>query len=157
MQARRARVAEKRRLSCDTVDLRLELCEGGLNGLEAGAHVDVHLPGGLVRQYSVWDWSPAGDCVNIAVKYEASGRGGSRRCALSRKSGHQLLYGLDDRQVQILIAGIGTTDRADGASAGETQRGFQLYYVVRSGAHAAVDCFTRAAFCKLQFANANDV
>jgi len=153
MQARRARVAEKRRLSCDTVDLRLELCEGGLNGLEAGAHVDVHLPGGLVRQYSVWDWSPAGDCVNIAVKYEASGRGGSQAVhALEQGNlvyvgGPRNNFRLDDRPVhKILIAGgIGATPIVPMARR-LVERGaaFQLYYVVRSGAHAAMDAAFRA-------------
>ena len=42
----------------------------------AGAHVDVHLPGGLTRQYSLVDADT--NRLTIAVKHDATGRGGSR-------------------------------------------------------------------------------
>ncbi|MGH3587402.1 MAG: PDR/VanB family oxidoreductase [Pseudonocardia sp.] len=43
---------------------------------EPGAHVDVHLPSGTVRQYSLCG-DPAGDRWRIAVLREPDGRGGS--------------------------------------------------------------------------------
>lgn len=45
---------------------------------EAGAHVDVHLPGGLVRQYSLIAHDAQTNRYRIAVKCEAQGRGGSK-------------------------------------------------------------------------------
>src|SRR4051794_4896028 len=44
----------------------------------AGAHVDLHLPVGLVRSYSLIGPPEARDRYRIAVKRDAAGRGGSR-------------------------------------------------------------------------------
>jgi vanillate O-demethylase ferredoxin subunit len=44
---------------------------------EPGAHIDVYLPGELLRQYSLWQWDPKGRWGSVAVKREAEGRGGS--------------------------------------------------------------------------------
>lgn len=45
---------------------------------EAGAHLDVHLPNGLVRQYSLINHDVAANRYRIAVKCEEQGRGGSK-------------------------------------------------------------------------------
>ena len=45
---------------------------------EAGAHVELHLPGGLVRQYSLVEHDRKANGWRIAVKREDNGRGGSR-------------------------------------------------------------------------------
>ena len=45
---------------------------------QAGCHVDVALPDGLLRQYSLWRWDQAGNWGSVAVKREDAGRGGSR-------------------------------------------------------------------------------
>ena len=49
----------------------------GLPGYAAGAHVDVHLPGDIVRQYSLCCSSPSGDAWRIAVRRDPQSRGGS--------------------------------------------------------------------------------
>ncbi|MEH6457453.1 MAG: PDR/VanB family oxidoreductase [Cocleimonas sp.] len=54
--------------------------------LEAGAHIDVYLDDGLIRQYSIWDWSEDKIRVSIAVKREDEGNGGSLKM-------HQLKVG----------------------------------------------------------------
>jgi len=43
-----------------------------------GAHIDVHLPGGLVRTYSLCNEPQDNHRYVIAVKHEVAGRGGSR-------------------------------------------------------------------------------
>ncbi|WPH13939.1 PDR/VanB family oxidoreductase [Variovorax paradoxus] len=54
-----------------------------LPGYEAGAHIDVHMPGGFSRQYSLARWSLSNPPSNaassylIGVKREAESRGGS--------------------------------------------------------------------------------
>src|SRR4051812_23680976 len=54
-----------------------------LPGYEAGAHIDVHMPGGFSRQYSLARWSlsnapsHAAASYVIGVKREAQSRGGS--------------------------------------------------------------------------------
>lgn len=44
----------------------------------AGAHVDLHLPNGLVRQYSIANAEEQRDRYVLGVKREAAGRGGAR-------------------------------------------------------------------------------
>lgn len=48
-----------------------------LPAYEAGAHVDVHLPGDIVRQYSLCCSAPSRSAWRIAVKRDAQSRGGS--------------------------------------------------------------------------------
>jgi len=55
--------------------------------LEAGAHLDVYLDDGLIRQYSLWNWSEDKTKVSIAVKREDQGDGGSIKM-------HQLTEGM---------------------------------------------------------------
>ena len=43
-----------------------------------GAHIDLHLPNGIVRQYSLLEPEPSGESYSIAVKRDPASRGGSR-------------------------------------------------------------------------------
>ena len=73
------RVARKQAEALDICSLDLVAADGGvLPAFEAGAHVDVHLPGGLVRQYSLCN--PPGETqrYQIAVLRDAASRGGSQ-------------------------------------------------------------------------------
>ncbi|OHV32791.1 MULTISPECIES: PDR/VanB family oxidoreductase [Pseudofrankia] len=73
------RVADVTRVSADVVLLRLVDPAGApLAEWSAGAHVDVVLPSGLVRQYSLCGLPDDRDGYTIAVRREAQGRGGSR-------------------------------------------------------------------------------
>ncbi len=51
---------------------------GALPAFSAGAHIDVHVPGGSVRQYSLWNSPTETHRYMIAVLNVESGRGGSR-------------------------------------------------------------------------------
>ena len=51
---------------------------GELPSFHPGAHLDVHLPNGLVRQYSLTNGPGLTDVYRIGVKLEPEGRGGSR-------------------------------------------------------------------------------
>lgn len=44
---------------------------------QPGSHIDVHLPNGLIRQYSLCNGPAEGDFYQIAVKLEERSRGGS--------------------------------------------------------------------------------
>ena len=46
----------------------------------AGAHIDLHMPGGLTRQYSLCHNPSAVDAYVIAVKNEATSRGARCYC-----------------------------------------------------------------------------
>jgi vanillate O-demethylase ferredoxin subunit len=50
---------------------------GALPAFSAGSHIDVHLPGGVTRQYSLCNDSPALDVYRIAVLRDPKSRGGS--------------------------------------------------------------------------------
>lgn len=126
----------------------LEAVDGSaLPAYAAGAHLDVHLPNGLLRQYSLCGSDRKAGTYRIAVKREAASRGGSRwmhealrigdtlavgppRCAfaLSEEAGFHLLLG----------GGIGITPLLsmayELAARGEA---FKLAYFVRSEAGTA--------------------
>jgi ferredoxin-NADP reductase len=113
----------------------------------AGAHVDLHLPGGLLRSYSL-----AGDPADrshwlLGVLREATGRGGSRALHDSLRVGELIDVSAPRNAFALasgaphtilLAGGIGVTPlkamahvlAAQGAS-------FELHHCVRSPAHAA--------------------
>lgn len=44
---------------------------------QPGAHIDVHIPGGMIRQYSLWNNSKERNIYRIGVLKDVNGRGGS--------------------------------------------------------------------------------
>src|SRR3954470_21494683 len=56
----------------------------------AGAHIDVHVPNGQVRQYSLCGDPASSSRYTIAVKKEAAGRGGSLSMHSALESGSAL-------------------------------------------------------------------
>jgi vanillate O-demethylase ferredoxin subunit len=118
-----------------------------LPAFTAGAHVDVHLPGGTIRQYSLCNAQDERDRYVVAVKRDANSRGGSswlheqaRVGAILRVSeprNHFMLH--EEAPHSVLIAGgIGITPiacmtrrlRALG-------RSWELHYSVRRRDEAA--------------------
>ena len=72
------RVAGKHQAAEDVVSLELVDPAGGqLPAFEPGAHIDVHLPGGLIRQYSLLNDCRQRSCYRIGVLREPQSRGGS--------------------------------------------------------------------------------
>jgi ferredoxin-NADP reductase len=125
------------------VSCELRATSGALPECPAGAHVDVHLPNGLVRQYSVASARAAS--YVIAVKKEPAGRGGSAYVADNLRIGTVLQigaprqnYALDtDAARSVLIAGgIGITPLIAMARALDAQgRDWVLHYAVREPEH----------------------
>ena len=72
-----------RRLRVEATDVRsfeLVASDGqALQPFEAGAHIDVHLGDGLIRQYSLINTTDTDGSYRIAVKLESNSRGGSQR------------------------------------------------------------------------------
>lgn len=113
----------------------------------AGAHVDVHLPGAIVRSYSL-----AGDPADrqrwvLGVLREKGGRGGSRAMHEKVRVGERLTVGwprnafalVDEAAHTVLIAGgIGITPIKAMAHALKAQgASFELHYCCRSPQNAA--------------------
>ena len=131
------RVVRTSSVSDSVVSVELAAIEGGtLPPWAPGSHVDVTLPGGIVRQYSLCG-DPAGDTWRIAVLREESGRGGSRYICDSLRAGDNLEvgeprnnFGLEDAAGYCFIAGgIGITPLLP-MMARVTQQGLpmRLYY-----------------------------
>jgi vanillate O-demethylase ferredoxin subunit len=137
-----------------------ELCLANgepLPAFTAGAHVDVHLPSGVVRQYSLCNAPQERHRYLIGVLKDPSSRGGSQAMHEFVEQGHTLhiseprnLFPLaGEGATHLLIAGgIGITPML--AMAHELERqgaDFELHYCFRSPDRAAfLDELTRAAF-----------
>lgn len=111
-----------------------------------GAHIDVHLPTGLVRQYSLCGRPQQSDAYVIAVQNAAASRGGSRAMhALQvgdtlRIEGPRNHFPLaqDARHSVLLAGGIGITPLLSMAERlAQTQASFELHYCVRNRERAA--------------------
>lgn len=123
----------------------------------AGSHVDVHLPGGLVRQYSLCNDPSETHRYVIAVLRDKNGRGGSKAVHDLIQEGHKLQISTprnhfalahDARHHLLLAGGIGVTPilcMAERLSAaGES---FDMHYCTRSRERTAFsDRITRSRF-----------
>ncbi len=118
-----------------------------LPAVEAGAHVDVHLPGGIVRSYSL-----AGDPADrsgwtLGVLREPDSRGGSRAMHEAVRVGETLTIGwprnafalaAQARHTVLLAGGIGITPlKAMAHALAGRGASFELHYCTRSAGHAA--------------------
>ena len=117
-----------------------------LPAFAAGAHIDVHLPNGLVRQYSLAGNPATADEYLLCIKKEAHSRGGSRFIHDSLRVGQQLdispprnLFALEDASRYLLLAGgIGITPILAMAETLDRQgKTFALYYYVKNRQQAA--------------------
>jgi vanillate O-demethylase ferredoxin subunit len=136
-------VARKWNEAQDICGFELIAADGSaLPRFSAGSHIDVHLPGGLIRQYSLCNEPESAEHYRIAVLRDENGRGGSRAI-------HDLIAQGDALQISaprnhfplahgapvhlLLAGGIGITPilcMAERLScAGEA---FELHYCARS-------------------------
>ncbi len=115
-----ARVAQRRWATSSVLELVLEAGEDALPEATPGAHVDVTLGDGTVRQYSLVDPAPEGGRrYRIGVKVLADGRGGSRRLAEELALGAPVRLGTPrnlfalaapgQRPIVLVAGGIGIT------------------------------------------------
>jgi ferredoxin-NADP reductase len=145
---RRVRVASIQELATDVLGFELVPVDGrALPTHDAGAHVDIQVPTGLVRQYSLCGEPGATRSYRIAVKKEATGRGGSLSMHADVEVGSVL--GMTTPRnyfplaahgaAHLLIAGgIGITPiYAMARALHAAGRDWTLHYCARSQAHAA--------------------
>lgn len=145
-QLQQVTVAAVYREGHDNVALRLEPTTTALAPFAAGAHVDVHLADGLVRQYSIASAPHQLDHYLLCVKLAAESRGGSRQVCTRLAAGDPLqismprnLFALHDGTRQVLIAaGIGITPLLSMAHALDARgEPFVLHYYVSRRADVA--------------------
>jgi ferredoxin-NADP reductase len=114
---------------------------------EPGAHIDLHLPNGLVRQYSLLNPEPDGSSYTVGIKRDPASRGGSRYVHDELRVGKTLKIGAPRNNfplvesashVVLLAGGIGITpiwcmvQRLH-----KLGRAWKLYYACRSRADMA--------------------
>ncbi|MGB0902853.1 PDR/VanB family oxidoreductase [Halocynthiibacter sp.] len=155
-----AQLTRKTQLSPDTYDFRFEKQYGSFEGLEPGAHIDIHLSSDLVRQYSVWKWDADATALHVAVKIEDQGRGGSlamhalEEGAIAQLGGPRNHFHLEENSShKLLVAGgIGATPIFAMAQALKNQGAdFQLLYLTRSKDFAAFDTAFQALELRDQY------
>ncbi len=139
------RVARKWLTVVDVVALELEAVEGILPTVQPGAHIDVHLPDGMIRQYSLVNEPGEQDVYRIGVKLEPESRGGSRWIhdslsvgdVLTMAGPHNNFALRRDARLTLLIAGgIGITPLLSMArSLSRSGLGFELHHFVRGPEH----------------------
>jgi len=136
-------VARRRDEALDIASFELRGEDGGpLPAFEAGSHVDVHLPNGLVRQYSLCNDPRETHRYMIAVLRDEAGRGGSKAVHDQLREGERLRISTprnhfalarDASHHLLLAGGIGVTPilcmAEQLASAGES---FDMHYCTRS-------------------------
>jgi ferredoxin-NADP reductase len=129
-----------------SVDLR-PMAGETLPAFEAGAHIDLHLPGGLVRSYSLANDSNERQRYLLGILKDKASRGGSRAVHEQLRVGMVLTIGAprnnfplhEDADHSVLIAGgIGITPILSMAQRLQALgRSFEVIYLARSRAAAA--------------------
>jgi ferredoxin-NADP reductase len=114
----------------------------------AGAHIDLHLPNGLIRSYSLLNSQEERHRYVIGVNLDSNSRGGSRFVHEKLRPGDQLTIGLprnnfplmESARHSVLIAGgIGITPIWSMIQRLESLgRSWELHYCARTSRHAAL-------------------
>lgn len=147
-ESRLVKVRAIRAVATDINSYELVAADGRpLPAFTAGAHVDVHAPNGMIRQYSLHGDPADRSAYRIAVKRESSGRGGSMSVHDAIEVGSSLgIVGprnhfplARDASRHVFIAGgIGITPiRAMIQSVAARGEEWHLHYCARTSDHAA--------------------
>lgn len=145
--ALRVQVARKWLTAQGIAAFRLVPLAGHLPAVQPGAHIDVHLPNGLVRPYSLVNAPGEGGHYVIAVKREAESRGGSACLHDSVREGDVLAVSAprntfvlrrDATDTLLIAGGIGLTPLLAMAQAlAGSGLAFTLHAFAQSRAHLA--------------------
>jgi ferredoxin-NADP reductase len=120
---------------------------GELPPVSAGSHIDVHLKGGIVRQYSLCNDPSERTRYVIAVLRDEAGRGGSKAVHDQLRVGDEIVISLPRNNFSImphatshvlLAGGIGVTPLKAFVHALERSGAdYELHYCSKGEAHAA--------------------
>ncbi|MRW89774.1 2Fe-2S iron-sulfur cluster binding domain-containing protein [Duganella sp. FT80W] len=165
MELINVRIASKTMLAVDIAGFELVAADGGaLPPFSAGAHIDVHIGPGLVRQYSLCNAPGETRRYQIAVLREPASRGGSRAMhdrlqvgdtlRISAPRNHFPLQAA--RRTLLFAGGIGITPILSMASQlARDGSVFALHYCARSASRAAF-AGAAAGFGKLYLDDGGD-
>src|SRR5580658_3634264 len=120
---------------------------GRLPPYKPGAHIDIHLPNGLIRQFSLLNPADNPESYVVAIKLDAASRGGSRYIFDDLRAGHALKISAprnnfplveEAPEVVLFAGGIGITPIWCMAQQLQAQsRSWKLYYAAQSRADMA--------------------
>ena len=143
----RVQVVKKEVTAEGVVSLRMEPVKGTLTTFQPGAHIDVHLQNGLIRQYSLTNGPGETDHYTIGVKREPDSRGGSVAIHDDLREGDILAVSAprnnfplrrDALHTIFIAGGIGVTPLLSMGRALNVQGlDFEFHYFVQSEGHAA--------------------
>tara|TARA_R110001583_G_scaffold1532_5_gene11911 strand:+ start:4386 stop:5357 length:972 start_codon:yes stop_codon:yes gene_type:complete len=151
------RIQQKLTLAEDIIGLTLVSPDGSLlPEFEAGAHIDIHLANGMVRQYSLCNSPAQRDHYQLGILLDPLSRGGSLAIHQTLQAGDTLtisaprnLFPLQPSpRYRLFAGGIGITPILAMAESLQRQgQDFELHYCARSRSRAAfVDRLQTAAF-----------
>ena len=145
--ALRVQVQRKFQAAAGVAGFELAPIEGTLPTFQPGAHIDVHLPNGLVRQYSITNGPGESSCYRIGVKLEPDSSGGSSCLHETVREGDVLAISeprnnfplrRDSMRTILVAGGIGITPLLAMAQALDRMSlDFELHCFVQSGDHIA--------------------
>jgi len=145
--ALRAVVAHKWTAAEGIAGITLEPLRGLLPTFQPGAHIDLHLPNGAIRQYSIVNGPGETDGYTIGVKLESDGGGGSRCLHADVREGDVLALSeprnnfplrRDAAHTLLIAGGIGITPLLAMAQTLHHQRlDFDLQVFAQSQGHLA--------------------
>ncbi|WP_427185402.1 PDR/VanB family oxidoreductase [Bordetella bronchialis] len=147
-ESRLVRIREVRRVAVDINSYELAPADGRpLPPFSAGSHIDVLVPNGMTRQYSLYGDPADRGAYRIAVKREAAGRGGSASLHDKAEAGTALgIVGprnhfplaAQARHSLFIAGGIGITPiHAMARELSARGAPWTLHYCARSADHAA--------------------
>jgi ferredoxin-NADP reductase/nitrite reductase/ring-hydroxylating ferredoxin subunit len=141
----RVMVRRRWQAALDVTGIELAPLSGHLPTFQPGAHIDLHLPNGLVRQYSITNGPGDLTGYTIAVKREAGSRGGSAAIAETLREGDVLAVSeprnnfplrRDAVRTTFIAGGIGLTPLLSMARALQRQGlAFDFHAFARSAEH----------------------
>ena len=145
--ALRVKVDRKWQAAEGVAGFQLSPLEGGLPTFQPGAHIDVHLPNGLVRQYSITNGPGETASYRIGVKLEPDSRGGSQCLHETVREGDVLAISeprnnfplrRDCTRTILVAGGIGITPMlAMAQTLHRMELGFELHCFAQSENHLA--------------------
>ncbi|MBS3649865.1 Rieske 2Fe-2S domain-containing protein [Pseudaminobacter sp. 19-2017] len=143
----RVQAARKWQAAEGIAGFELRPISGLLPTFQPGAHIDVHMPNGLIRQYSIVNGPGETDSYSIGVKFEPDSRGGSAAMHESVREGDVLAISeprnnfplrRDAVKTLFIAGGIGITPLIAMAQALQNQAlAFELHYFAQSQAQLA--------------------
>ena len=145
--ALRVQVQRKSATAAGVAAFELAPLEGVLPTFQPGAHIDVHLPNGLVRQYSLTNGPGESSCYRIGVKLEPDSSGGSSCLHETVREGDVLAISeprnnfplrRDSNRTILVAGGIGITPLlAMAQSLDRMSLAFELHCFAQSAEHIA--------------------